>query len=68
MALLTEKGLASDLGISPWTVRSWRLKGNLPCIRVGRRIFYRMESVMQWIEDQENARTVPRDCCTAIIQ
>lgn len=51
--LLTEKELATELGISFWTVRNWRLKLGLPHFRTAGRIFYRWEPVMKWMEDQE---------------
>ena len=53
MKVLSEKELAELLHISKWTVRSWRLKGGLPFIQVGRRIFYQMESVQRWMNEVE---------------
>lgn len=51
--VLTEKELASELGLSPWTVRTLRLQQGLPHFRTAGRIFYRLESVQQWISQQE---------------
>ena len=51
--VLSEKELASELGVSPWTVRGWRLKKSLPHFRTAGRIFYRMSSVEQWMDNEE---------------
>lgn len=54
--LMTEKEVAERLGVSWWTVRGWRVKGNLPFIRLkppSRRIFYRMETVLEWLHQRE---------------
>lgn len=53
MEILTEKELAAELGVSPWTVRTWRIKADLPYFGTAGRIFYRMESVRKWMEDSE---------------
>lgn len=39
--------------ITPWTVRHWRIAGGMPFFQVGRRIFYRLESVLAWLDKQE---------------
>lgn len=59
MRVLSEKELAELLHISKWTVRSWRLKGGLPFIQVGRRIFYQMESVQKWMNEVEAHCNLP---------
>lgn len=51
--VLSEKELADELGISPWTVRSLRLKLGLPHFRTSRRIFYRLDTVQTWMTAQE---------------
>ncbi|WP_196601161.1 helix-turn-helix domain-containing protein [Pectinatus frisingensis] len=53
MQILTEKELSEKLGISYWTVRSWRLQLGLPHFRTAGRIFYRWSSVINWMDDQE---------------
>lgn len=53
MDILTEKELANLLELSPWTVRSWRIKSGLPHFQIGQRIFYRLDSVERWIEQAE---------------
>ena len=55
MKIFTEHELADYLQISPWTVRDWRLKGGLPHLRVSRKVFYRLEAVMDWMKKQENS-------------
>lgn len=52
MKIFTEKELAIELNLSPWTIRLWRLQG-MPYVRPAGRIFYRMESVINWLEHEE---------------
>lgn len=54
--ILTEKELAAELGLSPWTVRGMRLKEACPHFTVGGRIFYRKESVLEWITAKERSQ------------
>lgn len=53
--VLSEKELAVELGLSPWTVRNFRLKLGLPHFRTARRIFYRLDAVKAWMTEQEQA-------------
>ena len=57
MNILSEKELAKTLGVSPWTIRNWRLKAGLPYFGTSGRIFYRIEAVFDWMkqEEQRNA-------------
>lgn len=57
MKILTEKELAAELGISTWTVRLWRLQLGLPHLRTAGRIFYRINSVMTWMTQEERKNT-----------
>lgn len=57
--VLTEKELASELGLSPWTVRRMRLSEGCPCFRIGNRIFFRLESVLSWIAEREQGKPEP---------
>ena len=50
----TEKELAGFFGISSWTIRTWRLKAGLPYFRTAGRIFYREDSVLEWMKNEEN--------------
>ena len=51
--VLSERELAIELGLSPWTVRNWRLQLDLPHFRTKGRVFYRLETVLEWISKQE---------------
>ena len=51
--LFTEAELATELGISSWTVRRWRLNESLPVCKIAGRFMYRMESVISWLESLE---------------
>jgi len=56
--VLNDKQLALQLDpsgkiITAWTIRNWRLQGNMPFFQVGKRIFYRLESVCDWINAKE---------------
>lgn len=54
--VLSEKELAVELGLSPWTVRTLRLReGGLPHFRTAGRIFYRLEAVIAWMEKMEQS-------------
>lgn len=54
ISVVTETELAETLHLSKWTVRKWRLAGGLPHIKIGRRIFYRLKSVEEWLREQES--------------
>ena len=54
ISVVTEIELAETLHLSKWTVRKWRLAGGLPHIKIGRRIFYRLQSVEEWLREQES--------------
>ena len=54
ISVVTETELAETLHLSKWTVRKWRLAGGLPHIKIGRRIFYRLQSVEEWLREQES--------------
>ena len=62
--ILNGKELAKALDttgriITPWSIRNWRLQGGLPFFQVGKRIFYRLESVLAWIDKKENGELTP---------
>ena len=54
ISVVTENELAETLHLSKWTVRKWRLAGGLPHIKIGRRIFYRLQAVEEWLREQES--------------
>ncbi len=51
---LTPKDLAQALGVSERTVARWhRLREGPPRVEIGRKVFYRLESVNAWIASCE---------------
>ncbi|HWR42267.1 helix-turn-helix domain-containing protein [Sporomusa sp.] len=58
MKIFTERELANELGVSPWTIRLWRTKVNLPYFRTAGRIFYRMDSILQWMQKEEELNAI----------
>lgn len=59
-----EKELAEKLGVKLYTVRQWRLQSSLPHFRTAGQIFYRLPSVMKWMDDQEHQEeTVIKKIC-----
>ncbi len=57
--VLSEKELAAELGLSPWTVRTLRLQSGLPHFRTAGRVFYRLSSVLAWMDEMESGTKVP---------
>ena len=57
IAVLSERELAAQLGISYWTIRELRLRQGLPHFQCGRKVLYRLATVLEWIEQQEYAST-----------
>ena len=58
--LLPRAEVSRQLGVSEQTLRLWELSGEgPPTLRIGRRVFYRIEVVRQWLLDQE--RRAPTD-------
>ena len=53
--LYTEIELASSLGLSPWTIRRFRLQEGMPVIAIAGRFFYRLESVLSWLASREQS-------------
>lgn len=53
MALLTEIALAKALNLSKVTVRRWRLREELPFLKMGHRYYYRLDAVVQWLKEKE---------------
>lgn len=50
---ITAKEAAEYLGVSYWLLLEKVKRGNLPCIRVGKRVLFRLESLDQWMDEQE---------------
>jgi len=53
---ISRANLAQELEVTEGTLRRWTLeRWGPPCIRAGRKIFYRRSAVIEWLEDQEAA-------------
>ena len=50
--VLTERECAARLGISYWTLRQMRLQEKAPHIRLGSRIYYVFETIVEWLSLQ----------------
>ena len=62
--VLNDKELAKILDptgkiVTSWTIRNWRLQGGMPSFSVGKRIFFRLESVLAWIDKKEKGAEEP---------
>jgi len=52
--LLSETQAASALGVKFTTMRNWAvLRQGPPRIRIGKKIFYRYDALVAWIESRE---------------
>ena len=60
--LFTEAELATELGISSWTVRRWRINEGLPVCKIAGRFMYRLDSVIKWLESFETQGAVDDEC------
>lgn len=54
--LLDIDGLEARYGFRKWTVRNWCSQGKIPFVKVGRRVYFRVEDIEQWLD--ERARPV----------
>jgi excisionase family DNA binding protein len=48
--LLSAKELGKRLDVSPDTIRKWVSRDGCPCIRAGRKLRFREEAVIAWLE------------------
>jgi len=54
---LTRDELAAELEVSVDTLARWETTKNGPALaRVGRRVLYRHEAVLEWLESRETGR------------
>lgn len=52
--------LAEELGLSIDTLQRWETRRfGPPCVRVGRKVLYRMEAVRDWLREQEARKAAP---------
>jgi predicted DNA-binding transcriptional regulator AlpA len=57
---ISRADLGQELGLSVDTLARWETRRFGPaCIRVGRRVIYRRESVQEWLREQEKKRPKP---------
>jgi hypothetical protein len=55
---MSRAGLAGELGISIDTLGRWETRRiGPPCIRLGRRVYYRKGAVRDWLREQEPKRS-----------
>jgi hypothetical protein len=53
---ISRADLAQELEVTEGTLRRWAAeRWGPPCIRAGRKVFYRRSAVVEWLEDQEAA-------------
>lgn len=53
---ISRADLAQQLGVSEDTLRRWdAARTGPPCIRAGRKIYYRRSAVLEWMEEREAA-------------
>jgi hypothetical protein len=62
-SVLNDKELAKALDptgkiVTSWTIRNWRLQGGMPSFSVGKRIFFRRESVLKWLDELEQGKPI----------
>lgn len=51
---ISRTDLAQELEVTEATLRRWATeRWGPPCIRAGRKVFYRRSAVVEWLEDQE---------------
>ena len=53
--IFNEREIADYFGVSPATVRRWRLQLNAPHFRTAGKIFYRLPSMLSWMENLEQS-------------
>jgi excisionase family DNA binding protein len=49
-SLLSVRGAAQALSLSPWTIRKYIAAGVIPCVRIGRRVLIEPAEVQKLIE------------------
>lgn len=52
-ATVDAKEAAAYVGVSYWLILELAKRREIPCIRAGRRILFRVASLDQWLEEQE---------------
>ena len=49
--LLDEPAMAASLGVSQQTLNRYRKQGKVPCVRLGRRVLYRPQAVLEALSE-----------------
>lgn len=51
---MTRPEMADQIGISVDTLARWETRRiGPPCVRIGRKVYYRVEAFREWLRDQE---------------
>lgn len=53
MSLLTIEQMVDRFGVNQKTIYNWRNKEKLPSIKIGKTIYFREESVNEWLLQKE---------------
>ena len=53
--IFNEREIADYFGVSPATVRRWRLQLNAPHFRTAGKIFYRLPIMLSWMDKMEQS-------------
>jgi predicted DNA-binding transcriptional regulator AlpA len=65
-ALLDTNTVAREYGVSPVTLRKWRMTGAGPrFVRLGRAVRYRRAELDAWLSKREFRNTTEADCAPA---
>lgn len=57
-AALRPREAAAALGVSERTLWTWMHQGDVPHVRRGKTVLYRVESLRRWLEDQAAAQSM----------
>jgi len=52
---MTAREAATFLGISTWLLYELVKRKEIPCAKAGRRVLFRRQTLLQWLEAQEKA-------------
>jgi excisionase family DNA binding protein len=47
---MSAEEVCGALGVSPRTLRTWTKAGEIPAMKVGRRVLYPVDQLKQWME------------------
>ncbi len=51
--LLDVQGAAAFLGLTTWQIRGLLANREVPCMRVGRKLYMRRAALIRWVENSE---------------